>query len=42
MLVQELRKAKAERNEEVGKQIALQLGKRLRARKIQLLAKDPL
>ena len=42
MLVQELRKARAERNVEVGKQIALQLGKRLRTRKIQLLAKDPL
>ena len=41
LLVQEVRKARAERNEEVGKQIALQLGKRSRARKIQLLAKDP-
>ena len=40
--VQELKKARAERNEEVGKQITLQVGKRLRARKVQLLAKDPL
>ena len=42
MLVQDLRRARAERNEEVGKQIALQLGEKLRARKIPLLAKDPL
>jgi len=43
VLVQERRKARAERNKDVGKQIALQLGEKLRARKIPpLLAKDPL
>ena len=40
--VQELRKARGERNEEVGKQMTLQLRKRLRTRKVQLLVKDPL